>query len=59
MSGCKKKIHTFCMYDKIHNKLVKFAKKANYKSLSEFFAVIGLAEIDRAKKAKGDRPDGV
>ena len=60
MSGGKKKIYSICMYEKIHGKLARFAKRAKYKSLSEFLAVIGLAEIDKAKKAKEEaKTDGV
>ncbi len=54
----KKKNYTFCMYEKTHKRLTKFAKKNGYGSLSEFFARIGQAEIDRVKKKKGDISDG-
>jgi predicted amidophosphoribosyltransferase len=54
----KKKNFTFCMYEKFHTRLTKFAKKAGYRSLSEFFAKIGQQEIDKAKKKKGDKDDG-
>lgn len=54
----KKKNYTFCMYEKIHKRLTKFAKKAGHRSLSEFFAKIGQAEIDRTKRAAGDKDDG-
>ena len=46
----KKKTFTFCMYEKIHKRLVRFAKKTGHKSLSEFFATIGQREIDREKE---------
>lgn len=48
----KKKIFTFCMYAKLHKRLTRFAKKTGYRSLSEFFAKIGQAEINKAKSAK-------
>jgi predicted amidophosphoribosyltransferase len=54
----KKKNFTFCMYEKFHKKLTKFAKKAGHRSLSEFFAKVGQQEIDRARKKKGDISDG-
>lgn len=54
----KKKNFTFCMYEKLHRKLTKFAKKAGYRSLSEFFAKVGQQEIDRVKRAAGDKDDG-
>ena len=53
----KKKNFTFCMYEKLHIRLTKFAKKHGYRSLSEFFAKIGQQEIDRVKRAKGDISD--
>lgn len=54
----KKKNFTFCMYEKLHTRLTKFAKKHGHRSLSEFFATVGQQEIDRAKRAKGDSHDG-
>ncbi len=51
----KKKNYTFCMYEKLHTRLTKFAKKHGHRSLSEFFARIGQDEINRAKKTKGDK----
>ncbi len=49
----KKKNYTYCMYEKLHKRFVKFAKKNGYRSLSEFFAKTGQGEIDRVEKAKG------
>jgi hypothetical protein len=46
------------MFEKLHDRLVKFAKKHKYRSLSEFFAAIGQQEIDRERKKKGDIDDG-
>ena len=54
----KKKNFTFCMYEKLHKRLTKFAKKMGHRSLSEFFAKIGQEEIDRVKHAAGDKDDG-
>jgi predicted CopG family antitoxin len=54
----KKKNYTYCMAEKLHNRLVKFAKKTGYRSFSDFIARVGQAEIDRVKRAKGDKDDG-
>ena len=54
----KKKTFTFCMYEKLHTRLTKFAKKAGHRSLSEFFATVGQQEVDRVKNSAGDKDDG-
>jgi hypothetical protein len=54
----KKKIFAFCMYEKFHKKLTKFAKKMGHRSLSEFFATVGQQEMDRVKREAGDKDDG-
>ena len=54
----KKKIYTFCMAEKLHTRLVRFVKKTGRRSLSEFFAELGRAEMIREKKKKGDISDG-
>jgi hypothetical protein len=45
------------MFEKLHDRLVKFAKKHKYRSLSEFFAAIGQQEINKKKREKGDIDD--
>jgi hypothetical protein len=45
------------MFEILHGRLVRFAKKHKYRSLSDFFATIGQAEIEREKKGKGDIDD--
>lgn len=54
----KKKNYTYCMAEKLHTRLVKFAKKNGYRSFSDFIAKTGQAAIDAAKRAKGDKADG-
>ena len=48
----KKKTYSYCMHEKLHSKLFYFAIKNKYRSLSDFFAKIGQAEIDRDKGKK-------
>ncbi len=55
----KKKIYSICMDEKIHGKLTRFVKKMKrkYKSFSSFLEDIGLAEIERDRKRRGNVPD--
>ncbi len=55
----KKKIYSICMDEKVHAKLTKFVKKMKrkYKSFSNFLEDVGLAEVERERKRKGDISD--
>jgi hypothetical protein len=46
----KKKIYTICMNQRVHDRLVKFAKKKDYKSFSDFLVSLGVEAMKEDKK---------